>query len=137
MAINTQPVFVKPGFDPPMKVITAVSETYAAPAATPDAIVTAGADGAQINSCLFKSQGATVANKLLLWLYDGTNYEVFDEILVPAGDDTGSVEIASWSFLWVPPEPKRLISGRIFGATKFVAGNVNFTATPFGGSLTA
>ena len=47
-------------------------------------IFTAGSSGSRIDSVVMEATGTTTAGVLRLWIYDGTNYRLFNETLVTA-----------------------------------------------------
>lgn len=139
MTVNINPAFPKQGFDPPIKEISSVCADYTAATGSRDTVVTGPTDGAIITGIRFMAQGMnSTPNKLLIFVSDGTNVEPIDDVLVPASENTTSLESAAWKLDWVPPlGPFRLLSADLLLVAKFTAGSCNFTAMPFGGPLTA
>lgn len=47
-------------------------------------VFTAGSNGSRIDSVVIEGTGTTTAGVIRLWIYDGTNYRLFNETLVTA-----------------------------------------------------
>jgi hypothetical protein len=47
-------------------------------------LVTAAAGGTKVEEIVVMGAGTTVADNVLLWIYDGANYRNYDEVLVTA-----------------------------------------------------
>lgn len=65
------------------QLLTAAEASYTAPTTTL-AVLTAGASGTRLNRVVVKGVATTVAGKVLLFLFDGTTYHLFDEIDITA-----------------------------------------------------
>lgn len=69
--------------------------SYTAPANAVN-IVTAGASGSKIDEIDFQGIGTTVLGTITVFLFDGTNYHLFDCISVPA--IAASTTVAPWRY---------------------------------------
>lgn len=63
--------------------LTSLESSYTAPTTT-QTLLTAGASGTRLNRIVAKGVATTVAGKVLLFLYDGTTYHLFDELDITA-----------------------------------------------------
>ena len=65
------------------QLLTNSDASYTAPSVV-STLLTAGANGTRVNRVVVKAVATTVAGKLLLWLYDGTTYHLYDEFDITA-----------------------------------------------------
>ena len=72
-------------------------------------VATAGANGTRIDLIRICATVTTTAGVVRLFIYDGTNYRLYREILVTAITPSTTVEVYSFSFR--PDEPLILPSG--------------------------
>ena len=63
--------------------LTTFDASYTAPT-TVSTLITAGANGTKVNRIVTKAVATTVAGKVLLFLYDGATYHLFDEMDITA-----------------------------------------------------
>lgn len=63
--------------------LTSLESSYTAPTTTQTAL-TAGASGTRVNRLVAKAVGNTVVGKILIFLFDGTTYHLYDEFDVTA-----------------------------------------------------
>lgn len=63
--------------------LTSLESSYTAPTTTQTAL-TSGASGTRLNRIVAKAVATTVAGKIMIFLYDGTTYHLFDEFDVTA-----------------------------------------------------
>ncbi len=93
-------------------------------------VVSAGASGSKIEEVRFVGTGTTVAGVVVLYLYDGTNYHVYDSVVVtvvtPSTTQGPFEQVNAYPNLELP-------NGWSLYATSFVASQlINVVAT--GGS---
>jgi hypothetical protein len=75
--------------------ITAGDTSRTAPSAAVT-IFSAGTSGSRIDNVDCVATGTTVASVLRLFLYDGTTYRLWQEILVPANTPSASIPVWTW-----------------------------------------
>ena len=70
---------------------SALESSYTAPTTTVT-LLTAGTNGTRVNRVVAKAVATTVAGKIMLFLFDGTTYHLFDELDVTAVGITTTVD---------------------------------------------
>lgn len=63
-------------------------------------IFTGGADGTKISEIVIQATVTTTAGRVRLFLFDGTNTRLFEEIAVPAATGSATVSVARVSALY-------------------------------------
>jgi hypothetical protein len=71
-------------------------------------VYTAGASGSLVDFVKVKAQGNVSDGCIRIFLHDGANYRLLDEIKVPA-TTRGATEPA-WEAVWTPPAPAGVAS---------------------------
>lgn len=74
----------------------AAEASYTAPT-TAVTVVTAGANGTKIDEIVYAGLGSTLAGVILVFLYDGASYRLYDMITVPVW--AASATVAPWRYV--------------------------------------
>ncbi len=69
-------------------------------------VFTAGSSGSKVEEIIIQGTGTTVAGVVNLWLHDGTNYSLIDQVLVAAYTSatttTAPRYVRQYTNLWLP-----------------------------------
>jgi hypothetical protein len=111
MAANFKPVFtLAPNATVPASI--SVAETSRTAPTNAVACVTAGANGTMISRVHVHATGTTTAGMVRLYLHDGTNYHLREEIAVSAVTPSGTVAAFSAdSTVFTPVTPVAISTG--------------------------
>lgn len=96
-------------------------------------VFTAGASGSKIEEIVVQGLGTTVAGIGCLFLYDGSTYNLIDELLIIAVTASTTAQAYRWNKAY----PNLILqSGWSLRFTQTIAGNVSlFKVTAFGGDF--
>lgn len=98
-------------------------------------IITGVAAGTKIEEVIFQAVGTTVAGVINLFIYDGSEYDLLDQFLVPAV--TSSTTAKAWRASRQYPNLLLPTASYSLRFTQTIAGNqAMFEGTAFGGDLT-
>ena len=131
MAANQLPVFpILPVIGAASVIATSTARTTVVGTGTNTAVTAAATEGLRVDAITVTCSATSAAACVTLWLYDGTNQYLFDEIVVAAvtavGNTTpGFTATKYYSALVLPP------NWRIFAATTI---GQNTNCFVFGGS---
>ena len=89
-------------------------------------VFTAGAAGSRLEHVTIEATGTTTAGVIRLFIHDGTNTRLYQEILVTA--TTPSTTTAAFRYVWVPPAPFVLPTGYSLRASTNNAETFNIIA---------
>ena len=85
MAANTSPLYpLTPVVGHGIIVATSTARTQVVGTGTNTSVTAASTDGLRIDAIRVQATAATAAACITLWIYDGTNQDLFDEIVVSA-----------------------------------------------------
>lgn len=113
MAANTSPIFtLTPHFS---QVSISTANTNRDGTGTLGSVSTGAVNGTRVEWLMIKATGTTTAGMIRLFIYDGTNTYIFDEVAVSAV--TPSATVATFSFVFTPNKPIILPSNYILKAS--------------------
>lgn len=113
--------------------VPATADTSLTAPTNATSILSGGASGTKVEEIVFQGVGTTVAGVVNLFLYDGTTYNLLDQVLISA--TTSSTTAVAFRAL---RQYTNLLvkSGWSLRVTNTVAGNVSLVkVTAFGGDL--
>ena len=130
MAANTLPIVpIAPIVGAAGTVATSTARTTVVGTGTNTAVTATSTNGLRIDQIIAQCSATSAAASITLWIYDGTNQYLFDEMVIPAVTASTTVPAArvvrNYSNLVLPP------TYRLFAATT-IAQNTNVFA--LGGS---
>lgn len=114
MTANTNPIFPLTGVLG-IAHITTANTNRDGTGTIADLTAVAGADGLRINEIVAKAEGTTTAGMIRIFLNDGSNWRLYDEIPVAAATPSATVE--TWRDFIQPRVPFIVPSGFKLGCT--------------------
>lgn len=95
--------FPVPGTPRTVRGVVSTANTNLDGTGTLDDLLSGGANGTWIGSVCIKAIATTAADIVRFFVYDGTNTDLLDEVLVTAITLSG-VTLAAYEGVWVPPQ---------------------------------
>ena len=100
MAVNTTPIFVLTPFVQGVVISTANAALDGS--GTLASLITGGTNGSRVDWVRFIATQTSTQDVINIFIYNGTNNRLFDQVLVPP-NITPSVANQAWQATWYPP----------------------------------